>query len=174
MPSVRFCLLIFISAFLLVQAQQVVQHKGLGTSGFATAADVPSATAVCSVHINGSSKGLARATTSCTKGSITAAADNDTALALFQQSSTGVNWTTVDSCGVESGTCLLAICGVSGSGLLDLDLKVSGYVDGTWNLWGVVCIAGNTSQNPGQLVKKHSSGAAAVPIYHAPCSAGIG
>jgi hypothetical protein len=119
------------------QAQQTVQHKGLST---------PSATAaaVCSVNVTGSSAGLSTATISCRKGSIIAASDSDTAIALLRQNSTGVNWTTVDSCGLEGGTCLLAICGVSNGGLLDLNLAVAGYVDQTKYMWGVVCIAGNT------------------------------
>lgn len=79
----------------------------------------------------------------CTQGSIDAASDDPNALALFQAGSSGVNW--IDTlCDMEAETCLLAICGVAGGGVLELQLTVSGYTDATNYLWGVVCIAGNT------------------------------
>jgi hypothetical protein len=142
MHIVRISILLIFLAATCVQAQQ-----GLSTPGAsaAVASATTAAAAVCSVHINGSSEGLSKATVACSTGSITAASDNDTALALFRQGSTGVNWTTVDSCGLEAGVCLLAICGVRSGGMLDLDLTVSGYVDGTFYLWGVVCIAGKAT-----------------------------
>lgn len=111
------------------------------------AADVAAAP-VCAVSISGNAEGgLDTATVACSKGSITAAADNESVLALFQADSAGVNWTAdgLGGCGLEGGTCLLAICGISGGGLLGLELKVSGYVGDTETLWGVVCIAGNAT-----------------------------
>jgi hypothetical protein len=146
MLNVRISIILILLVVTSVQAQQPAKHQGLSTLPHqAPNADAPAA--VCSVHIKGRSKGLSKATVACSTGSITAASDDSTALTLFRQGSRGVKWTAVDSCGLEAGVCLLAICGVGGGGLLDLDLAVSGYVDGTEYLLGVVCIAGNTRVN---------------------------
>lgn len=99
--------------------------------------------AVCSVHIEGSNGSMSKSTVVCSRGSIVAASDDPNAWQLFQMDSSGVNWTD-ELCGLEAQTCLLAICGVSGGGVLELQLNVSGYKDATTNLWGVVCIAGST------------------------------
>jgi hypothetical protein len=82
----------------------------------------------------------------CSKGSIDAASDDPNALALFQAGSSGVSWTNT-LCDMEASTCLLAICGVAGGGVLELQLNVTGYTDATKYLWGVVCIAGSTQAN---------------------------
>lgn len=148
MPNVHIDIIFILLAITFVQAQQPDKHQ-LALQGLSTfpqpppPSDAPAATAVCSVHIIGTNKRLSRATVACSAGSITAASDSDTASALLQQGSTGVSWTTVEGCGLESRTCLLAICGVDSDGLLDLDLTVSGYVDVSLYLWGVVCVSGN-------------------------------
>lgn len=103
----------------------------------------PPAGAVCSVHVEGSNGSMSKSAVVCSRGSITAASDDPNARQLFQMDSSGVNWTDT-LCGLEAKTCLLAICGVSGGGVLELQLNVSGYTDATTYLWGVVCIAGST------------------------------
>lgn len=104
----------------------------------------PAAAAACAVHIEGNNTGhIVKATVACSGGSITVGADNSTVRSVLQQNSTGVTWR-ADTCGLQNRTCVLAICGVQGGGLLDLHLTVTNYFDSTVYLWGVVCIAGNT------------------------------
>lgn len=115
--------------------------------------------AVCTAAVEGSEKGLAKASLIYSRGNITAYVGDATALELFQGSSKGVSWAS-EPC--KQDYCLLTICGVQGGGLLDLDLMVSGYVDTTESLWGVVCVTGDTKATVRVCLANGSCSAATV------------
>jgi hypothetical protein len=108
---------------------------------FAVAAEAQGAgtSAVCAVEMKRS-----KASLSCSRGKITAAADPSVKLQLQASAKSAVTWTDDSECGVEGGTCQLTICGVQGNVPLDLQLVVVNAAGDPKQLWGIVCITGNT------------------------------
>jgi hypothetical protein len=106
----------------------------------------PAAVVTCSVALQGNgTAGPEKASILCHGGSIKAAADNLAVLRTLQSSSKGVAWQD-DNCGIEAGSCMLAICGVNSSGTAPVQIKLSvqGVADMTEARWAAVCIAGDT------------------------------
>lgn len=108
---------------------------------------------MCSIDVQGGPAGLSKAQVACSSGGIIASADDPEHLKLFQGagSSNGVTWVTGSRCGLEANTCVLAICGVSGgdssnssSKAVNISLTVNNITNLNSELWGVVCIAGDT------------------------------
>jgi hypothetical protein len=106
----------------------------------------PAPVVTCSVELKGNgAAGPKKASILCSGGSIKAAADDPAVLRTLQSNSKGVAWQS-NNCGMEAGSCMLVICGVSGTSTepVQVKLTVNEVIDKTEERWAAVCIAGDT------------------------------
>lgn len=106
----------------------------------------------CNMLFQGGEGGsIQEANIQCTGGTITAALGRPTLVQQLQRSSKGVRWQPASStaCGVVLNGCVVAVCGASSTdssnpATAHIKLHVADVRVEDGNIWGVVCIAGNT------------------------------
>jgi hypothetical protein len=106
----------------------------------------PPSVITCSVLLQGNgTAGSEKGSIRCSGGSIKAAADDPAVLRTLQRNSRGVAWQD-DNCGMDSGSCMLVVCGINSTSTepMQVKLTVKGVADMTQQRWAAVCIVGDT------------------------------